>query len=208
MKKRIFITVTLVCTICLIVITCGYASKNMDFFKWGQQVSSIKNSPSNEVAVIVNNVSISKDKFNSYKAGLVTANDKITDKEVMDKLIKQEVIRQEVERLGYTVTEKEVDAFNDERFSLLEEYPEAYKITKEYVDGLGITMEQYKEMSKKISKDVLLSNKYKADMQKKFENENKENRSLNDYEKTVNFENYFNNVINELCKNAEIEIID
>jgi len=156
----------------------------------------------------VNGVEISKDKFDSYKAGLANASGEFTDEEIIDKLVEQEIIMQEIKRLGYTVTDAEVIKFNNERFALLDEDPTAYQIIKDYVDGLGITMEEYKKMSLEISKTALLANKYKDDIQKEFIEENPQIMSRSAAVKQQKFEDYFADKIDDLCEKADVEILN
>lgn len=207
MKKKIIRILLPLCVICVLAVGSVLASRNMNFFQWGKKVATINETASNESIAKVNGVSIPKSKFDSYKAGLSNATVIPTDEEIVNKLVEQEVIMQEIKRLGYEVTEQEIIDFNNERFELLEQYPQAYQITKDYVDGLGITMEKYKEMSKEISRTALLTNKYKIDVQKEFEEKNTQVRKMSEYEKSIKFEDYFENKIAELCQNANIEII-
>lgn len=207
MNKKIL---GIVVSICVISVLVGgvYASKNMNFFQWGENSASINEIASTDVVAKVNSVGISKTKFDLYKAGLSNASGTFSDKEILNKLIEQEVIMQEIVRLGYTVTEAEVTKFNNERFALLDEDPNAYQIIKDYVDGLGITMEEYKEMSKEVSRTALLANKYKADVMREFVNNTAGAATFSAQQKAERFEEYFNNKIETLSEAATIEIIE
>lgn len=204
MKNKKFGIVLSVCLIVALAIGGVYASKNMNFFEWGKQAATIKNTSQKDSIATVNGVKIPKSKFDNYKAGLANTNGQFTDEDIIDKLVEQEVIMQEIKKLGYTVTDEEVIAFNNERFDLLEKDPQAYQITKDYVDGLGITMEEYKEMSKEVSKTALLANKYKADIQKEFIDNNTQVKALSAEKKNQKFEEYFENKISDLCDKANI----
>ena len=208
MKRKVFGIVVSLCMISILVAGGVYAGKNMTFFRWGKQTAGINETASATIVANVNGVGIPKTKFDSYKAGLANASGTFTDKEILDKLIEQEVIMQEIQRLGYSVTEAEVTKFNDERFELLDDDPVAYQIVKDYVDGLGITMEEYKEMSKEVSKTALLANKYKADMMSEFENSNSQIKTYSLRQKEEKFEEYFEKKIEELSKKAKIEIVE
>lgn len=209
MKKKIVIITLSMLLVFVLVIGGAYASKNISFFQWGEQMAKIREDRTTTATTVakVNGTEISKEKFDSYKAGLANASGEFTDEQILDKLIQQEVIMQEITRLGYTVTSDEVNDFNEERFSLLNDDPAAYQVVKDYVDGLGITMDEYKEMSKDISKTALLTNKYKADMMKEFEKQNSDIKTYSRNEKIERFEEYFNDKIEELNKNADVEIV-
>lgn len=207
MNKKILGIVVLICVVSAFVVGV-YASKNVNFFQWGEEIARINEKTSTDVVAKVNGVDIPRSKFDSYKAGLANANGSFSDEEILNKLIEQEVIMQEIVRLGYTVTESEVTKFNDERFALLEEDSNAYQIVKDYVDGLGITMEEYKEMSKEVSRTALLANKYKADVMSEYVNNTAGATTFSAQQRAERFEEYFNNKIETLSNAATIEIIE
>lgn len=207
MKKKIFSITLSLCLISALVVCGVYASKNMAFFEWGKQNTEINEISDSTIVAKVNGIGISKSKFDSYKIGLSNASVDFSDEQILDKLIEQEVIMQEINRMGYTVTDSEVNAFNNERFAILDEDPAAYQIVKDYIDGLGITMDDYKEMSKEISRTALLANKYKADLMKEFEKSNSKFSMYSMSKRVEKFEEYFDKKINELSKNAKIEIM-
>lgn len=206
MKKKI-LGLSLVVSVVLILTGIVYANKNLDFFKLGEDVKKINETTTLDIVAKVNGVEIPKSKFDTYKAGLMKANGTFTDEEILDKIIEQEVIIQEIERLGYSVTEEEVNKFNDERFALMDDDPQAYQIIKDYVDGLGITMDEYKEKSKEISRLALLANKYKEEKLKEYENENSQVVTYSNAEEVEKFEDYFNENIEQLKEKANIEIV-
>ena len=207
MKKKIIGIVISVLLVFVLVVGGVYASKNMSFFQWGGQMAEMQSKQSTSTTIAtVNGVEIPKSRFDSYKIGLANSEKKFTDAQILDKLIQQEIIMQEITRLGYVTTDSEVDDFNEQRFSLLNDDPTAYQIVKDYVDGLGITMDEYKEMSKEISRVALLTNKYKSDMLKEFEKQDSSVQTYSQNEKTTRFEEYFNNKIEMLKKGAHVEI--
>lgn len=206
MSKKKLRMIGLICVISVVVVAVVYSSKNINFFRWGEE-NAINAAVPTDVVARVNGVDILRSKFISYKVGLTNASGNFSDEEILNKLIKQEIIMQEIERLGYTVTEEEVTKFNDERFALLKEYPEAYQMVKDYADGMGITMEEYKEMSREISRIALLSNKYKEDIMNEYEKNNTMENTDSAQQKAQKAEKYFNDKIEMLMNTATIEII-
>lgn len=207
MSKKKVKMIVLICVISVMVAAVVYASKNMDFFHWGEENADIKAAVLGGAVARVNGVDIPESKFHSYKLGLANASGKFSDEEILQKLIRQEVIMQEIDRLGYTVTEEEVTKFNDERFAFLKEDPNAYQMIKNYVDGLGITMEEYKERSREISKIALLTNKYREDIMKEYEKNNTAESADSAQQKAQKVEMYFKEKIEMLMNAATIEII-
>lgn len=161
-----------------------------------------------KVVAEVNGHEITKSEFETYKAGLAQAMGTFTDEEIIDKLVRQEVLMQEIEKRGYTVSDDEVTAFNDERFALLDEDPTAYQIIKDYVDGLGITMDEYKEQSKEISRIALLSNKFREDLLAEYEEDNPQILTRSKQEQNQSFEEYLDGYIDDLYSSSDITIFE
>ncbi len=120
----------------------------------------------------------------------------------MDALIRQVAAVQGIEKLGYSVSDAEVNAFNDERFAAIEDNPEMYKVLKAYVDGRGISLEEYKAMSKEISYKSMLLSKYRKDAKKEFLDNSSSTTTPTD------FKSYFDEKLNRFYEDAEVEIID
>ncbi len=205
MKRKRFVLMC-ICVAILFIIGGVYASRDTRFLNYGKQVDKISQNKTDEFVAKVNGVGISKSEFDTYKAGLSNANGTFTDEEIIDKLVQQEVIMQEIHRLGYTVTDEEVNEFNEKRFALLDGDPTAYQIVKDYVDGLGITMEEYKEMSKKVSEEALLANKYKEDLKKEFDKKSSAS-TYSAKDSNEKFENYFTDKVKSLKQKADIDIL-
>ncbi len=198
MKKKILLA-GILCVIFLSALAAGvYAYRNMSFSEWGERVKQNRSIPDSEIVATVDQNEITRERFENYKAGLALTQTDYTDSEALDRMIRGEVLYQEIERLGITVTDAEVQAFNEERFAMMEADPTAYQITKDYVDGLGITMEEYKQMSLEISKNSLLTTAYRE-------------RLLSEY--TVrpgdakSFEEYYDQRLEQLVKEAKIEML-
>jgi len=72
----------------------------------------------------------------------------LSDDEVLDKLIKYEVLRQKTEELGIVVTEEEIKSeIEDIREAMIND-PVIIEIMDPYLEGLGMTIEEYVEYSK------------------------------------------------------------
>lgn len=207
MKKKIWISIIVV--LILLAVTAGivFANSNVNLKEWGKLLSgnSQKEEITTESIANVNDKPISKDKFENYKISLSYASGDFSDEEILDKLITQEVIMQEIERRGITVTEQEINTFNDERFALMEQDPSLYEITKDFVDGKGITMEEYKEESKEISRQALLANKLRDEMVVEYQDKSSDDKSAPSQQ---DFQEYFNNYISDLKEEATIEIVE
>lgn len=201
--------IAIISSICVIVlsIASAYAVKQIDLFGWGKAQKEILTSDaSKQIVATVNDGKISLAKFKSYKEGLNNVSSQFTDEDILNKLIRQEVILQDAASRGITVSDKEVKAFNEERFAILDEDPEAYNIVKEYADGLGISMEEYKELSEEISKQALIANKYKEELRNEFFVNNTSGIYADATEEENSFEEYMDGYINTLIESADITI--
>ena len=69
-----------------------------------------------------------------------------SDEEILNKLIERKLMLQDAEAHGITVSEEEVRAFNEESFALMEQDEAGKEAILDYIQGRGITLEEYKEM--------------------------------------------------------------
>lgn len=198
-----------ICTLTLLIAVGVYATRDINILQWGQKTAQNEENLNmqNEAVAEVNGQKISKSKFENYKAGLDQASGSFTDEEIIEKLIRQEVMLQEIQKRGYTVTDAEVTEFNNERFDLLESDPEAYQIVKDYIDGVGITMDEYKEQSKEISKTALLANKFRDDLITEYKELNPEVLTQSAQKQNQVFEDYLKQYIDDLCDAANITVM-
>ena len=181
-----------------VVLLCCGCRQESSMKDWGEQVKENQSIPDTDAVASVNGVPISKERYENYKVGLQNAQGKFTDEQVLDKMIRREVLYQEIERLGITVEEDEVRAFNEERFALIDDDPVTYQIFKDYADGLGITLEEYKEMSMEVSRDSLLTTKYQEHLMAQYEKEKSE----------FLFDAYYEQNLDRLVEKAAIEIYE
>lgn len=134
-----------------------------------------------EIVARVNGEGILKQRFESYKQGFALGGIPMDDEEILDRMITQTVISQEIARLGITVTEREVEEYNNQRFSLLNSDEGAAAVIQEYIDSKGITMEQYKAQSKEISRIALLSDRLREKLMTEFNMDNNDSQSFSQY---------------------------
>lgn len=185
----LFLAVALLC--------CGCRQES-SMKEWGEQVKENQSIPDSDAVALVDGVPITKERFENYKAGLQNAQGEFTDEQALEKMIRREVLYQEIERLGITVTDEEVRAFNEERFALIDDDPVTYQIFKDYADGLGITLEEYKEMSLEVSRDSLLTTRYREHLTEQHKQLKSE----------LPFESYYEQTLDTLVENATIEIYE
>ncbi len=129
---------------------------------------------------IVNGVPIKKERFDSYKEGLSEAAGTFTDKEILDRFIDRELMLQDAAQYGISVTDEEVNAWNEQNFSLMEEDPAGKEVILAYLAQKGYTLDEYKKMSLEISRISLIGQKYR-DYLRQIYNETPENKLFDDY---------------------------
>lgn len=205
MKKKVWIILGVLVIVAALAVGGVYAEKQLKYVDLGSQISENQSIPEGEAAAWVNGTAISKQRFENYKAALAYTQAEYTDEQVLQKLIRQEVLQQEIARLGITVTDEDVKAFNEERFALLDEDETAKQIMTDFVKGLGVTMEEYKEQSLEISKESLLTTKYQEFLTAEFE---KQAQPASEQEKSEAFEEYFDRTLDALVEAAEIKIAE
>ncbi len=205
MKKKIIVILGVLVVVAALAVGGVYAEKQLKYVDLGNQISENQSIPEGEAAAWVNGTAISKQRFENYKASLAYTQAEYTDEQVLDKMIRQEVLQQEIARLGITVTEEEVKAFNEERFALLDEDETAKQIMEDFVKGLGITMEEYKEQSLEISRESLLTMKYREQLAAEFE---RQAEPASEQEQSEAFEEYYDRKLDALVEAAEIKIAE
>ena len=162
-----------------VVLLCCGCRQESSMKDWGEQVKENQSIPDTDAVASVNGVPISKERYENYKVGLQNAQGKFTDEQVLDKMIRREV-------------------FNEERFAMIDDDPVTYQIFKDYADGLGITLEEYKEMSMEVSRDSLLTTKYQEHLMAQYEKEKSE----------LTFDVYYEQTLDALAEKAAIEIYE
>ncbi len=205
MKKKIIVILGVLVVVAALAVGGVYAEKQLKYVDLGNQISENQSIPEDEIAAWVNGTAISKQRFENYKASLAYTQAEYTDEQVLDKMIRQEVLQQEIVRRGITVTEEEVKAFNEERFALLDEDETAKQIMEDFVKGLGVTMEEYKEQSLEISRESLLTMKYREQLAAEFE---RQAEPASEQEQSEVFEEYYDRKLDALVEAAEIKIAE
>ena len=152
------------------------------------------------IAFTINGESVTQKEFDTYSTLMKAADPELTDEEIKNKYIRQQVIIQEAEREGISASEEEINALNESRFSWLEKDEQAYRIIKEYVDGAGMTMDEYIEQSKIISEQAIITTKLKE----RIESEFTERASADGTETGETAEDYYNDYIDKLAEEAVI----
>ncbi len=199
-KKSRFIIGFLVLVV-FVLVAATFAKGDINFFEWGKSQTEIDKAE-NSIIATVNGVPIYQSSLDTYKVGLKFTGQRLTDQEVLDALIRQVAAVQGIEKLGYSVSDAAVNAFNDERFAAIEDNPEMYKVLKDYLDGRGISLEEYKAMSKETSYKSLLFIQYNKELKREF----LDNSSL--ATTPTDFKHYFDEKLNRFYEAAEVEIID
>lgn len=199
-KKSRFIIGFLVLVV-FVLVAATFAKGDINFFEWGKSQTEIDKAE-NSIIATVNGVPIYQSSLDTYKVGLKFTGQRLTDQEVLDALIRQVAAVQGIEKLGYSVSDAAVNAFNDERFAAIEDNPEMYKVLKDYLDGRGISLEEYKAMSKETSYKSLLFIQYNKELKREF----LDNSSL--ATTPTDFKRYFDEKLNRFYEAAEVEIID
>ncbi len=189
MKKKTAIIIGIV-----LLLTAGlvYVWYSSDFLNLAGQQNI-----NEEFIATVNGEGIKKSDFEIYKKNMAKTSASYTDGELLEKLIRQKVFKQELVRLGYEVSDEEVEAFNNQNFTLIEQDPKSYQIIKDHVDESGMTMEEYKEKSKEFARLILLGMQYREDLMEEF-----------DVAGGKSFEDYYQQTIDEMVEKAKVEYLN
>ena len=179
---------------------------NFDAKKLGKHIRNIFMKESQEkdnVLCYVNGIEISQKKFDIFRETRKSYNRDKDDDTLLKEYIQFILIVNEAEKEGFTVSESEVEDYTNDLFESLEEDDdENMKILKEYIDGMGITMDEYKEKVKEFNYKVLLTMKLHKKLNIEFLENNKKTMT-NSTEISNEFNNYLKDYKEELYNNAE-----
>lgn len=204
MKRPKIITLLICCFV--LVCTVGGAIAVSGVRMAGEERKAMEQL-ADSVAFTINGERVMQKEFNTYRTLMKEANPNLTDGEIKNKYIRQQVIFQEAEREGFYASDEEINALNESRFSWLDKDEQAYQIIKDYVDGLGITMNEYIEQSKTISKQAIISTKLKDSIENNFISSqpspaSSDGTEMNELKEMA--EQYYNNYIDDLVEEAII----
>ena len=115
----------------------------------------------------------------------------ITDKEIMDKFVRERVIQQEAERRGITATDEEAYELMDITYAKL--IDELVAAIEEFADSLGLTMDEYKQLSIDTYKEAVMGNKLHDEL------------IAEAADSDMLPENYYEDYIDNLVKTAKIK---
>jgi hypothetical protein len=131
-----------------------------------------KDGSGSDVVATINGSDVTKNEFDMYKA-FTNYNHDYSDKELLDKIIEKTVLFDEATAEGFSVTDNEINAEIEKVRDLIAKDPEQSDFFKNFIDGLGMTEEEYWE---KIVfpgyKEVFTINKLSDSLKQKFAEEN------------------------------------
>lgn len=119
----------------------------------------LKDHPDGVIAT-VNGQALTTTRFESYKASLPAYDASISDEAILERMIRQELVRQEAERLKLPVSEEEVEPILQENLAALQNDPVRLKALQEALSQKNITMDEYKEQTRQMVRDMLLIDAY------------------------------------------------
>lgn len=195
----------------LVIIVGTYGFVNADTItnkgrELGQQQANIEKSliDNNEIVATVNGYEVTKKTFESYKC-IINQNHNYSDKELLDKIIKEKVVYVEAKNEGYTVSDAEINTEIELVKKLLkeDENKDQYNYIKEYIEGLGITEDQYwSDIITPLYRETFVANKLIDSLRSEYIKE----KNITDFaEMETEFSDYLNNYKEDLISNANIQ---
>lgn len=204
MNKK-FLTISLV--IMILVSGFVYANdQNFDAREMGKQIkkSFMKESQNKEdILCYANDIKISEKKFNTFKETSLSYNKDIDEETLLENYIKFVLLVDEAEKEGFTVSKQENEIYTNELFKALESDTENMQILKDYTDGMGITMSEYKDIVKEYNYKLILTMKLQDKLELEFLKKNKKTMDNNE-DIHIELYNYLENYKEEIYNNAKI----
>lgn len=220
-KNRLIIGVPLfIAFIAITIFTNAFAS-NYSFSdlgqEIGQQVADVqKVSDDKKIVATINGIDETEKGFNTYKTTMNQNGKKYSDKELLDKIIKKDVLYSKAIDEGLVATDKEIDACVDEAKKAIQQDENQYSFLKSYLKEMGLTEDEYWEGSKEVYKQSLSIGKLEDALRENYAEKDTENSNITDSKITkiyisdseefnTGFQEYYDNYVNSLIKEADIQ---
>lgn len=150
----------------------------------------------------INGDDVTKNEFDMYKA-FTNYNHDYSDKELLDKMIEIKVLYDEATAEGFFVTDDEINAQIEKVKILIAQDPEQSDFFKNFIDGLGMTEEEYwQEIVFPGYIEVFTINKLSDSLKEKFA---EENNITDPAQLTDRFKDYFAEYKEILISKADIK---
>lgn len=203
--KKIAIAVVLVGVLAISsTAAIGYMKEKISFFNLGQEIKKADDTADSAVAFIINGQEYKLKNYNIYKAGMQYGDSNFSDQEIFDRYVKQKLLLQEANRLGISVGKEEISAFTKQRMDLINNDSTLKKQLEDYLDGAGISMDDYIKLSDEASEQQLLYDKLVEVKKKDFPAETLVETQDESGSIQKNMDLYADQLRNE----ADIEIVD
>ena len=119
------------------------------YFSMGKEIRKIAEMPRiNETAILVNDNVISRKDIEIQHLESQYDKSKTFSVRVRD-LVREEAVLAEANRLGITPAQETIDAYEEQTKQILAAENDVAEILQAYIDGMGITQEEYVDLVKK-----------------------------------------------------------
>ncbi len=174
---------------------------NIDFYKMGEEAKEFYENDNKNDAVMfeVNGVPITYSEYNEYKLGAKYHANPLTEEDIINQLKRKCIITAEIKKKNITADKSEIDKFHKERMEAARNDAESIHILDEYLNGRGMTFEEYAEMSYPISERAVLTNKLIDVLYSEYLSQKPED------EEPLNKYSYFQNFIKNEINNAIVQ---
>lgn len=161
-----------------------------------------KSTDKDQVIIKVNGESITRGAFDFLKISNANQDEqfKKSDQEIIEQLIQQELFYTEALRLGYSISEDELNRQIETAKQPIEENKETIQSFQAYLKGLNISEEEYWKKARRAYEHLLLEGKYK--------NKYLKNEFSKEGEKFDTFQQFIEYKVKELQAAADIEYVD
>lgn len=156
-------------------------------------------SAGSDTAFLLNGKAYSLRQYNTYRAGQLQKN--ASEKDIFERYVRQQIIFSDAESSGLIVTEEEIDNDVKARTEQMEQNPEIKKQMEEYAASQGLAPKDYIQTWRVTSRQTLLAQKRKEQLKKEYDEAYPSDPS-------GNFHSRYEEYVDRLRKDAEIEIID
>ncbi len=131
----------------------------------GKSQAKIISTNTDEFIATVNGVGISKKFLDTTKATQIMSKTSKSDAEIVDGLIQSEILYQDAKQNGYEPSDTEVKRFIEDQKMSIRINPDLFNQMKTYWEALGVSEDEYFQMTKPIIERMIVKRDYKLYMQ-------------------------------------------
>ncbi|WP_105614024.1 SurA N-terminal domain-containing protein [Vallitalea okinawensis] len=180
------------------------SKQQFDLKELGKKNKEITNNLNKDKVIAeVNGIKIMNSDLEKQKNWYTAINREITDEEILEELISTKLLYSTAIEQGVKASDEEVQEIFIMNMDAIKNDPINYQIILDYIEGYGITEEEYWNLARKLYEESLIIRRYKDSIEAKFITTT--GIAKTDTEYSEKYSAYYSEHLAELKENAKIK---